>query len=1783
MNPQAFSACVEADSPCRGALRIAQSTPSQLRGCSGLLARSRVILAAAIAVLLFSSEAPSAFAGDDHNPIGVSGVFEGMITTGCAYNVLSHNARREIDDIVVPGSIGKYPLKMTRYYNSRSTTVSGLMGAGWTHGYQWGWDFSHNVFSYPNGDKLDGNCYSPVGVSDGWEPGNNGNFRLADGGTLHFDNSNGYFQVRTIEDPYGQTTTLAYNNSGFLSRVTEPGGRYLQFTYSQVGGQQVLTQVDAYDGVAGHPRIDYVVYHYASKPTGGNIVTTAVCLTSVDYSDGQHASYTYQEDNAPERTGPICPCSLKLLPLVSGCNDVRYGGPMRRIAYEYPDQGAHGAIRRERYWDGVAGHEGDGAVVSKIDPPAPSPLDTDPNFDTTYTEYRGDGPTRTFIYTDLHLHRFPEDSCPTFRGPAPQQFLQSYTDFQNQNHTTQLHYNPDWYIDKVTDANSHWTQYLRGPPPNAYPGPKGIGEIKKITYQDGTHIDYGYQTESGISGHYVTSITEYTPGGQLRSQTIHQRDANTHKISRTDYKDGDGTPLAYETFTYCDQADGNQCGPVNPTTGQMHGQIKTHKLKNGAYAHYRYDAQGRGLLVDKWEPTWTSSASENDPKTHYDYYGANDPVGGNAWIDRVMTVTGPPTNWPYSSQASETYEYDRALGANGITDLNGAAKAGRGLVTKITHANDTFQRFAYDAYGNKRWEDNELRRVTTYNYDEYNRLLNVTRPLNGITNYTYNPTNGAGSRLSHTTSNPDTVTVRTSATSAIITKNVYDENFRKISSTAADGTASAATTFFHYDAVGNQDYVTDPRGSSTPSTQWTTYTDYDSRNRKWRVREPLARTTQFYYDDGFNVTRIIRADQTTETKAYDGMNRILTDTVPKSQGVNIVTQFQYYPYTVQSASLLKKVIDGENHGSQFEYDAAGLKTKMIYHDNSTQVWVYDDAHNLQSRTTVHGEIQNFAYDNRNRKTAEWWDGFPADGEWRVFGYDDAGHLTLAANGTGAYWTNFIADVRRSYDDAGRLTGDQQTVYVNGVPNAKSVIYPTHDDDGRLTRMYVNGVAGYDYTFGYDDMRRLESIFPTGNQNALFQYSYDRASNETQRYNWSNRVAQIYTPDELNRLRSVEVKNTTTNTRLGIEWYDYYTIGRLHTVTREDNKQDSFTYQLDGELQQATYGVTATPPPIPSPTPTPAPPIGVREPTFSPDGGTSGEHSIDVFIQTATSGAKIMYTKNDLVPPSRTHGTLINASSGWVTLSLGHVTLRAMAYDPNNVLADSDVHEAQYDYDGGQLGSMTPETDGIIPYPLDTAGGRFSQGPMAPELVGTATYTLDKAGNRTSVNGTSYSPNTINQYTSVGGSPVTNGNDHEIQVYGGFTFTYMRDQELTKVTATGLTYEVAYDALGRCVKRTANGDPTYYIYDGDKPILEYRSNGQIARNLYGKGVDEILMRTDPAVNGGQAFYFQQDHEGSTTHLTNWNNGSGQIIERYRYDVFGAPIIYAPNWTQRTTSSYNNRFLFTGREYAGAFVYEYRARVYHSYLGRFMSEDPKGFDAGDYNLFRYCHNDPLDNVDPMGLAGDAINWGGNSPLNNHNMSAMDDRAYNFIMGLMQRQFNSAISAGMAGYQQWSAWSAMQRTTASFRAEVQRGIASGERFAQVGNNVQPPRTVSDSGNLAIDTDGIGPDHGDPTHRNVTSYRPNGRSLNADTDPYVAVPTYTMRQGVRAGDRAILAGNGRSAAGVVGDFGSPGWGEASVAMVRGIGIRIRDVPHIGPVPDTPGGRPVAVTITVYPSAPGP
>ena len=328
----------------------------------GPLASRRIAILLAIAFMF----AMPLLALDDHNPTGVTGAFEGVITTGGAYNVLSHNATRQIDDIVVPGAIGKYGLKMTRYYNSRRSSNSGPMGPGWTPEYFW---LRGNInfgtqFVYPSGNVWDSSCTDywsnqpgPLGVSD-WPTTWNGYpaLRLADGGTVVFENPSFGIATKVI-DPYGQITNITLDNSGAVTQVTEPGGRYLKFLYGTANGLTtlMLREVDAYDG-QGH-LIDYVVYNYSAiKPAGGGTQGNAVnCLTSVDYSDGpnansgSHAYYSYQDDNVPDHPGPLCPCSIKIYPLVRTCQDVRYKGPMRNICYDYQDQGPHGAIIAERY------------------------------------------------------------------------------------------------------------------------------------------------------------------------------------------------------------------------------------------------------------------------------------------------------------------------------------------------------------------------------------------------------------------------------------------------------------------------------------------------------------------------------------------------------------------------------------------------------------------------------------------------------------------------------------------------------------------------------------------------------------------------------------------------------------------------------------------------------------------------------------------------------------------------------------------------------------------------------------------------------------------------------------------------------------------------------------------------------------------------------------------------------------------------------------------------------------------------------------------------------------------------------------------------------------------------------------------------------------------------------------------------------------------------------------------------------------------------------------------
>ena len=58
----------------------------------------------------------------------------------------------------------------------------------------------------------------------------------------------------------------------------------------------------------------------------------------------------------------------------------------------------------------------------------------------------------------------------------------------------------------------------------------------------------------------------------------------------------------------------------------------------------------------------------------------------------------------------------------------------------------------------------------------------------------------------------------------------------------------------------------------------------------------------------------------------------------------------------------------------------------------------------------------------------------------------------------------------------------------------------------------------------------------------------------------------------------------------------------------------------------------------------------------------------------------------------------------------------------------------------------------------------------------------------------------------------------------------------------------------------------------------------------------------------------------------------------------------------------------------FLNNSEARYYDPQTGRFLSEDPAGFDGGDVNLYSYVKNNPINAIDPSGLWGIGIIGGG-----------------------------------------------------------------------------------------------------------------------------------------------------------------------------------------------------------------
>ena len=194
-------------------------------------------------------------------------------------------------------------------------------------------------------------------------------------------------------------------------------------------------------------------------------------------------------------------------------------------------------------------------------------------------------------------------------------------------------------------------------------------------------------------------------------------------------------------------------------------------------------------------------------------------------------------------------------------------------------------------------------------------------------------------------------------------------------------------------------------------------------------------------------------------------------------------------------------------------------------------------------------------------------------------------------------------------------------------------------------------------------------------------------------------------------------------------------------------------------------------------------------------------------------------------------------------------------------------------------------------------------------------------------------------------------------------------------------EYTYDYLDRRIARTLDSDGdgtvdeyTYQLHRGDELAMEFSDQDGLEgetydpelahRYLYGAAVDQILAVENAS---GDVLWGLADHEGTIRDVVQHDGQDTVLANHVQYDSFGNP-------TESTAPIADFLFAFTGRPLdPDTDLYDYRARWYDPQVGRFLSEDPI---ASDPNLYRYCGNSPLMNVDPSGLCFSSLSSAFNS---------------------------------------------------------------------------------------------------------------------------------------------------------------------------------------------------------------
>ncbi|WP_434602519.1 RHS domain-containing protein [Pseudomonas sp. Z4-7] len=167
----------------------------------------------------------------------------------------------------------------------------------------------------------------------------------------------------------------------------------------------------------------------------------------------------------------------------------------------------------------------------------------------------------------------------------------------------------------------------------------------------------------------------------------------------------------------------------------------------------------------------------------------------------------------------------------------------------------------------------------------------------------------------------------------------------------------------------------------------------------------------------------------------------------------------------------------------------------------------------------------------------------------------------------------------------------------------------------------------------------------------------------------------------------------------------------------------------------------------------------------------------------------------------------------------------------------------------------------------------------------------------------------------------------------------------------------YDAFGRRIEKTVDGQTTEFIWQGDQLIAE-SSDHHYQSYVYEPGTFRPLALLEgQGPKNATPFYYHNDHLGTPQELT---SHQGEIVWAARYTGYGKLTKLAHGAGKRLTQPL--RFQGQYHDLESGLHYN-RHRYYNPDTGRYLTADPSKL-AGGLNGYRYTLN-PTGWVDPLGL--------------------------------------------------------------------------------------------------------------------------------------------------------------------------------------------------------------------------